>query len=191
MHSALSQCQSCIRSDGFALYHTSSLDQSSSSDAPIDYRIKSRVNLSPSMISRAFWCCSKHTEFPVCPGCRDQEEQRLCPGITGTLGHDIVWLCVHSSHVQSMLCVQLIKDDRMVPFSPTALICLCRFTIPGKAVGDRMVCFLPCQTLSLHPFHKQKLHFIVLLILTAVRGDTVLADGVRPNCSQNLFMIFR
>ena len=89
--------------------------------------------------------------IPVCPGCRNQEEQRLCPGITGTLGHDIEQFPVR-------LCVQLIKDDRM-DIQSMLCVCLCRQHLV-EAVGwfiykpfyghDGLDPFLQCRTLVHH-----------------------------------------
>ena len=56
---------------------------------PVDHRIKCRVYLSPLYDIQSLLVLFKTHRIPVCPGCRNQEEQRLCPGITGTLGHDI------------------------------------------------------------------------------------------------------
>ena len=92
--------------------------------------------------------------IPVCPGCRDQEEQRLCSGITGTLGHDIEQFPVR-------LCVQLIKDDRM-DVQSMLCVCLCRQHLV-EAVGwfiykpfyghDGLDPFLQCRTL-VHHIHR-------------------------------------
>ena len=93
----------------------------------------------------------KTHRISVCSGCRDQEKQRLCSCITGTLGHDIKQFSVR-------LCMQLIKNHRM-DIQTMLGICLCRqhlIETVGRFIHkslyghDRLYPLFQCRTLVHH-----------------------------------------
>ena len=69
----------------------------------IDDRVECRVMFTAFQDVDRFLVLFPADALLVISCCRDQEEQRLCPGVAGALGHDVEQLPVR-------LCVQLVED---------------------------------------------------------------------------------